>query len=111
QRCLPGDLSNRSADTPGTSLPIAARIGDERASSPVTWSSLTFEQETLVCIRRQSHAQPIIPPDLREKAVQSGEFSRWASLVDSARWSKCCRSLGNRLSFGHQVSCRSSLTG
>jgi hypothetical protein len=71
-------MSNRTAGAPGTLLPIAARIGDERVSSPVTWSSLAIEQETLVCRRRQSHAQPIIPPDLREKAAQSGEFRRSA---------------------------------
>jgi len=60
-------MSNRVAGAPETLLPIAARIGDERVSFPVTWSSLAIEQETLVCSRRQSHAQPIIPPDLREK--------------------------------------------
>ena len=71
-------MSNRAAGTPEASLPIAAGIGDERASSRVAWSSLAIEQETLVCCRRQSHAQPVIPPDLREKAAQSGEFRRWA---------------------------------
>jgi hypothetical protein len=71
-------MSNRAAGTPETLLPIAARIGDERASFRVTWSSLVIEQETLVYGRRQSHAQPIIPPDLREIAAQPGEFRRYA---------------------------------
>lgn len=69
-------MSKRAAGTPETLLPIVARIGDERVSSPVTWSSLAIEQETLAYNRRQSHAQPIIPPDLGKKAAQSGEFRR-----------------------------------
>ena len=63
-------MSNHAADAPETSLPIVARIGNERVSSPVTWSSLPIEQETLVRGRRQRQAQLIVPPDLSEKAAQ-----------------------------------------
>ncbi len=74
-------MSNRAAGTPETLLEIAARIGDKRVSSPLTWNLLAIEQETLVCSRRQSHAKPIIPPDLRVKTPGSPENSEVSQLI------------------------------
>jgi hypothetical protein len=76
QRGLPGKMSNRAAGGTKTLLPVAVGIGDVRVGCPVTWSSLTIKLEPIVGSRRQSHGQPTIPPNLREKVARSGEFRR-----------------------------------
>jgi len=63
-------MSKRAAGTPKTVLSIPVRIDDEPASSPVTWSLLAVEQQTLVCSRRLLHAQPVIPPGYAKRRAE-----------------------------------------